>query len=148
MSGPGPTALDTSVLVAALERSHGHHALAARYLQEAYDGTRSLVVAAHALVETFSTLTVLPVAPRISAAKAERLIQETVLPVVAVVVLDADDYAAAIARMASLGLVSGAVYDALHVRAAEKAGADELVTINGRDFLRMPPAAPCRLVVL
>ena len=148
MSAQGPTALDTSVLVAALERSHGHHAVAARYLQEAHDGTRTLVVAAHALAETVSTLTVLPVAPRIPAAMAERLIRESVLPVVMVVVLDGADYAAAIARMAGLGLVNGAVYEALHVQAAEKAGAGELVTINGRDFLRMPPAAPCRLVVL
>ena len=44
--------------------------------------------------------------------------------------------------------MSGAVYDALHVRAAEEAGADELHTFNGRDFRRMPPEPPCRLVVL
>ena len=67
---------------------------------------------------------------------------------VLVAALDADDHAAAIARMAGPGLVGGAVSDALHVRAAEKTGAAALVTINGRYVRRTPPAAPCRLVVL
>ena len=148
MTVPTRTALDTSVLVAALERGHPHHALAVPYLQEAHDGDRTLLVSTHALAETFSTLTVLGVVPRISTAKAERLVQESVLSVAEVVVLDADDYVHVLHRMAGLNLVSGAVYDALHVRAAEKAEADELVTSNGRDFLRMPPEPPCRLVVL
>ena len=50
--------------------------------------------------------------------------------------------------MATLGLLSGAVYDALHVRAAERAKAVELVILNGRDFRRMRPEPPCRLIVL
>ncbi|MEM1118611.1 MAG: VapC toxin family PIN domain ribonuclease, partial [Bacteroidota bacterium] len=112
------------------------------------DGTRQLVVSTHALAETFSTLTALPVTPRILPQKALRLIEESVLAVAEAVALDADDYRAVLSRLADLGLPSGAVYDALHVRAAEKARADELVTFNGRDFRRMPPADPCRLVVL
>lgn len=36
--------------------------------------------------------------------------------------------------------------DALHVVAAEKAGADELLTFNGRDFRRMSPEDPTWLV--
>ncbi len=70
------------------------------------------------------------------------------LPAVETVSLDAADYQAVLARMADLGLVSGAIYDGLHVRAAEKIEADELVTCNGRDFRRMPPEPPTRLVVL
>ena len=148
MSEPTRTALDTSVLVASLETSHAHYPLADPYFEDARRGTRSLFVSAHALAETFSTLTALPVAPRIPPAKALRLIEESVLPFAEVVPLDGDDYRAVLARMADLDLVSGAVYDGLHVRAAEKAGADELVTVNGRDFRRMPPEPPCRLVVL
>lgn len=148
MSQPIRTALDTSVLVASLSVGHPHYSLAELYFEDAREGRRLLLISTHAVAETFSILTTLPVAPRIPPAKALRLIEESVLPAVEVISLDADDYAAAIRRMAGLGLVSGAVYDALHVRAAEKAGADELVTINGRDFRRMPPAPPCRLVVL
>jgi hypothetical protein len=36
----------------------------------------------------------------------------------------------------------------LHVLCAEKASADELRTLNGRDFRRMPPETPTDLVVL
>ena len=63
------TLLDTSVLVAALEAGHPHHAVARPYLQACHDGDRALVIAAHAVAETFATLTVLPVSPR----EAERL---------------------------------------------------------------------------
>ena len=109
-------------------------------------GDANLLVSAHALAETYATLTVLDPAP--GPARTLALLRARVLDVAEVVPLDADDYAAVLDRMAALGLVSGAVYDGLHVRSAEKAGADELVTFNGRDFLRMPPAPPCRLVVL
>ena len=90
----------------------------------------------------------LPVSPRISPREAERLLRESVFEVAEVVTLEAADYEAVVERMAELELVSGAIYDALHVRAAEKARAAELVTFNGRDFRRMPPEPPCRLVVL
>jgi hypothetical protein len=65
-----------------------------------------------------------------------------------IVDLDADDYVAVIGRMTDLGLESGAIYGGLHVRSAEKAEADELLTFNGRDFRRMPPADPTQLVIL
>ncbi len=142
------TLLDTSVLIAALEGGHPHHEAARPYLEEGHGGERALLVSAHALAETFASLTALPVSPRISPAEAARLLQENVLRVAEVVALDAADYRAAIGRMASLDLLSGAIYDALHVRAAEKAGAAELVSFNGRDFRRMPPELPCRLVIL
>ena len=148
MSTPVRTALDTSVLVAALERSHEHHETARPYLRAGRDGDRALVVSTHALAETFAALTATPLVPRVSPAKALRLLDESVLSVAETVALDGDDYRATLARLADLGLTSGAVYDALHVRAAEKAGAEELVTFNGRDFRRMPPEPPCRLVVL
>ena len=147
-TAPVRTALDTSVLVASLETAHPHHPLAEPYFDDAREGRRTLVVSTHAVAETFSALTNLPVTPRISPAQALTLIEESVLSVAEAVPLGADDYRAVLARLADLGLPGGAVYDALHVRAAEKASADELVTFNGRHFRPMPPDPPCRLVVL
>ena len=142
-------AVDTSVLVPALVRDHPHHGRAAPVVRACHgDPDRTLLVSAHALAETYSTLTSLPVKPPIPPARAIEMIQESVLSIAEVVPLDGDDYRAVLDRMAALGLVSGAVYDGLHVRAAEKAGADELHTFNDRDFRRMPPEPPCRLVVL
>ena len=140
---------DSSVLVAALLRSHPHHGRAAPVLDGAAGGTDTLLVAAHALAEAFSSLTALhTLHPQLTPPVVLRLLDEGVLAFAEVVALDAADYRAVLQRMADLGLVSGAVYDGLHVRAAEKAGAEELVTFNGRDFRRMPPVPPCRLVVL
>lgn len=141
-------ALDTSVLVAALVAAHPHHARARPYLDRARSGEVQLSVASHALAEVYATLTVYPGFPKLTPADVQRLLDQDVLAHAQVVALGRDDYAAVLDRLVGLSLVSGAVYDALHVRAAEKAGAGELVTINGRDFLRMPPADPCRLVVL
>jgi predicted nucleic acid-binding protein len=111
-------------------------------------GEVTVAVAAHALAETFATLTALPVSPQVTTLEAERLIREGIVAYVEVVPLGAADYDAVIKRVAGLGLVSGAVYDALHVHAAEKAGCEEIVTFNGRDFRRFPLQPPTRLVVL
>lgn len=139
---------DTSVLVAALVKEHPHHERAFPYLDQAYVGEMEAVVSAHAVAELYSTLTVLKARPKMTPRQVRRIVEDDVLPYVEVVSLDTADYEAVITRMADLGLTSGAVYDGLHVRAAEKVGADELLTCNGRDFRRMPPRDPTRLVVV
>lgn len=138
--------LDTSVIIPSLIREHPHHAAASAVFERALRGEADLLVAAHALAEAYATLTVLQ--PRLTPASVQRLLAEGLLPYVEVVALDGDEYVAVLGRMVARGLVSGAIYDALHVRAAEKAGAHEIVTFNGRDFHRMPPEPPCRVVVL
>lgn len=50
------------------------------------------------------------------------------------------DYRAALARVASLGLRSGAIYDALHVRCAERAGCHRIITSNTADFSTLVPS--------
>ncbi len=46
---------------------------------------------------------------------------------------------ATIDRLAELGMSGGAVYDALIARAAEKSGAERLLTLNASDFERVWP---------
>lgn len=141
-------AFDTSVLVATLSEAHAEHEVARSHLKDAVGGKIQMAVSAHALAETYSTLTVLQVRPRITPEQAWHLIKESVLDIAEVVPLDASDYAAVTERMTRLALVSGAIYDGLHVRAAEKVGADQLLTFNGRDFRRIPLEEPTELVVL
>ncbi|HLA64140.1 MAG TPA: PIN domain-containing protein [Rhodothermales bacterium] len=140
--------LDTSVLVPALVAAHPHHGAAKSTFERIEGGAGTLVLSAHALAEAYATLTALPLTPKISPTVAARLLRADMLAEAEVVALDGADYADTLARVAALGLTSGAIYDALHVRAAEKAGADELVTFNGRDFRRFPPAPPTQLIVL
>lgn len=139
---------DTSVIIAALLVAHPGHAKARPFLVRARAGEIRLAISSHTLAEAYATLTVLPGVPRLKPTDVQKLLENDVIMHADVVSLTSEDYRDVLGRLVSLGLVSGAIYDALHVRAAEKAGADELVTFNGRDFRRMPPKAPCRLVIL
>lgn len=110
--------------------------------------TNAAGVAGHALAELYAVLTMLPVSPRITPEQAQKLIRSTVTSRMEVVVLDADDYQAVIGRLTELGFIGGVVYDALHLRAAEKAGADKLATFNRRDFERLAVGTAIELVFL
>jgi predicted nucleic acid-binding protein len=91
------------------------------------------------IAESYAALTALPLARRIQPAEAARLIEENFLEHLEAIPLSTADYKAAIARVAALGLRSGAIYDALHVRCAERAGCDRILTYNTADFARLAP---------
>ena len=129
---------ETSLLVAALVQSLPQHGRAAKELRRSYAGEFDFCVAAHALAELFAVLTTLPLSPRLMAGEARSLIRRNVLSKAEIVALTGADYEAVIERMLENGLVGGVIYDALHVMAAEKAGAGRLVTLNRRDFERIP----------
>lgn len=141
--------LDTSVLVPALVPALSQHEKTAPHLESAHRGEMTLVVSSHALAECYSSLTALPVSPAVTPGQARRLIEENVAgPAEEIVALGGAEYLRGLQRMTDLGLESGAVYDVLHVLCAEKASADELRTVNGADFRRMPPEGATELVVL
>lgn len=77
--------------------------------------------------------------PRISPAVANQLLAENIKPHAHIVTLTASDYWTVINKMVTLELSSGAIYDALIVKAARKGGADRLLTFNGKDFRRIWP---------
>lgn len=54
--------------------------------------------------------------------------------------LDSMDYRTAIAEVVDNGQTGDKIYDALHLRATIKAGADRLHTSNKRDFSPFSPA--------
>lgn len=58
------------------------------------------------------------------------LITESIFPGWTVVDLTRDDYLKALELVASRGLSSGIIYDALHVTAALKAGCSRIYTYN------------------
>lgn len=141
--------LDTSVLIPAVVPALPQHETAASQLESALHEENSLILSVHALAECYASLTALPVSPGVTPGQARRLIQENIADATEEIVdLDATDYLNVLQRMTDLGLESGAVFDALHVRCAEKASVEELRTFNGKDFRRMPPEPPTELVVL
>ena len=129
---------DTSVLLAALVEAHPLHKRAFAWLKRAKAEEFVLLVSAHTLAELYSNLTG-RARPRISAGEARRLVHENIETVAKIVPLSASDYAATLRRVADLGLTGGIVYDALIARAAQKAGAEKLVTFNADHFRHVWP---------
>lgn len=107
-------AFDTSVAVPYLVRSHAAH----RSVRSRADG-RNPVLTAHSLAETYSVLTRLPGDARLTANDAARLIDANFGVAIAAepaTVLDLP------AVLAPLGIVGGAVYDAMVALAARSHG--------------------------
>jgi len=130
---------DTSVLVAALVASHPHHSRAFPWLRKAKEEEVELLISSHTLAELYAVLSTLPVSPRITPGLAWRLIHESVLSYATVIALSSSDYQSAIKRMSELGISGGTVYDALIAKAAQKAGAERILTFNVADFKRAWP---------
>jgi len=138
---------DTSVLVAAIVEAHPRHAGAATWLKRAKSGEFEFLTASHSLAELYSVLSTLPSKPRISPADAWRLVQENVVASAHLIALAPADYATTLQRVSQLGLSGGVIYDALIACAAEKAGAERLLTLNAADFRRVWPGSESILLV-
>lgn len=116
-------ALDTSVAIPLLVRTHRAHADVVRW----WNG-RELVLSGHAVAETYSVLTRLPGDVRLAPGDAARLLSERFSqplllgPEVARQLPDV---------LSRLGIAGGAVYDALVALAAREHGA-ELATRDAR----------------
>lgn len=115
------------------------HERAFVWLKRAKAGELEMLVASHTIAELYAVLTTLPVRPRITPDTAHRLILENVRKIAKVVALSVSDYEATVERLAELGLPGGAIYDALIVRAGQKAGAERILTLNTADFERAWP---------
>lgn len=130
---------DTSVLVAALLKQHPHHAVAFPYLKAAHEGAIKAHLTTHALAELFATLTALPLKPRLSPTDVQRLFDSSVLSHFTIIPLNAKAYKEAIALTATQHLVSGAIYDALHIIGARSAQCQQLLTLNLKHFKALAP---------
>jgi predicted nucleic acid-binding protein len=107
-------AVDTSVAVPLLVRSHQHHAEVVRW----WDG-QELTLSGHALAETYSVLTRLPGDARLSGEDAARLLDARFTTPLT---LSGQTARTVHATLSSLGIVGGAVYDGLVALAAKEHG--------------------------
>jgi toxin FitB len=108
-------AVDTSVAVPLLVRSHQHHADVVQW----WDG-QELALSGHALAETYSVLTRLPGDARLATEDAARLLDARFT---APLVLSAGHAREVHVTLSRIGLAGGAVYDALVALAAREHGA-------------------------
>ncbi|MEM8902257.1 MAG: PIN domain-containing protein [Actinomycetota bacterium] len=107
-------AVDTSVAVAALDAAHAAHEVCRSAVQR-----HRPALAGHAAFETYSVLTRMPGGQRVDGPTAGELLRR-VFP--EVTVLDDGATGELLTRLGPIGIVGGAVYDALVGEAARAAG--------------------------
>lgn len=131
--------LDTNLLIAAIVETHPHHPKASPWLVKIKNKEADGIVGAHSLAEVYSTLTKLPIHPKISPALAEQLILRNIFPHFEIIKLTKDDYQTVLHILAANNIDGGATYDALICHAAFKSQVDKLYTFNVKHFKRVYP---------
>jgi predicted nucleic acid-binding protein len=128
--------LDTSVLVPVFYGDHAHHAASMEVFTR-FD-RKDICCGAHSLVEVYSTLTRMPGKHRISGDQGMLFIGN-IRERLTVVGLTPDEYFAMLQTNAGIGVVGGAIYDALLAACAIKSGAEILYTWNLRHYSQFGP---------
>jgi predicted nucleic acid-binding protein len=139
---------DTSTLIAGLLRPHEAHHLAHPWLDQVLAGIDTGIISAHSLAELYSTLTRMLLHPKITPTDALDLIRENIVGSFEIIGLTPVDYVAILEDLQSRNLIGGVTYDALIMYVAIKASVDKVITLNGRDFLRLFPQFGGEVVVL
>jgi predicted nucleic acid-binding protein len=130
---------DTPVVVAASVESHPRYAEAFIALKQAADKRHKPCISAHGLAEIFPVLTRAPFSPHVYPTEALQIIEQNVLPHFEVLSISAQEYQEVIRECAMHGWAGGRIYDALHLRFAQKRGCDRIYTLNLRDFRDLAP---------
>ena len=122
---------DTSVLVPLFYRDHVHHGPSQDLFIQFDESTGCC--GAHSLAEVYATLTRMPGKRRISGEQAMLFIGN-IRDRLSIIALNGDECADALQASAALGIVGGAIYDAMLAHCAVKAKADVIYTWNARHY--------------
>src|SRR5882757_1154312 len=125
------TFLDTGILVGAVLKSHPVHEVCLAALEDSAHPFTN----AHALAETFATLTGFYKVPTDAATELTLSLQDSV----AVEALALADYETAIREARSRGVMGGGIYDSLHATFARRKKAVQIVTRNPSHFQHVAP---------
>ena len=125
---------DTSVLVTAAVQAHPHHVQASRVFRRVMSGEDRGFISAHSIAEAYAGLTRVPVQPRIHPVDAARIVNENMLPHFELVMIEREDYLAALQQVAAAGWPGAKIYDALLLGCAAKCNAERIYTFNLADF--------------
>ena len=125
------TFLDTGILVGALLEKHPEH----QQCVAAFEQFDDCFTDAHALGETFATLTGFYKVPAGAAAELTLGLKENLV----VEPLPVADYETAIRQARSRGVMGGGIYDSLHATFARRKRANRIVTRNPSHFSHAAP---------
>lgn len=140
--------LDTTVIVAGLVASHPVHAACFKHIQAAAEHPGSYRCSSHTIAETFRVLVALPLASRITPVVARMALRSSVIPRLDPIAISMKDYDVAMDVVCDSGLGAGAIYDCLHLLAAERVEAKYLVTSNYKHFTQLAKVAKARLRIV
>jgi predicted nucleic acid-binding protein len=125
------TFLDTGIMVGAVLKSHPEHVACLGALE---DSARPFTNA-HAIAETFATLTGFYKVPTDTATELTLSLRDSVM----VEALALADYETAIREARSRGVMGGGIYDSLHATFARRKRAIQIVTRNPSHFEHVAP---------
>ena len=125
------TFLDTGILVGALLEDHPQHAVC----REAIEHLKHPFTNAHAIAETFATLTGFYKVPTAAATELAFSLDEFLR----VEALTLADYQTALREARSRGVMGGGIYDSLHATFARRRKATRIVTRNPSHFQHVAP---------
>jgi predicted nucleic acid-binding protein len=134
--------LDTSVLVPVFYGDDVHHKASLDLFIQF--NRKTGCCGAHSLAEVYSTLTRMPGKHRISSEQA-MLFVGSIRERLSIVALSGDEYAGALEASAALGIVGGAIYDAMLAHCAIKAQAEAIYSWNARQYAQCGPEVTRRL---
>lgn len=122
-------------MVAAVSHWHADHASASQEFKRRLGSGESLVLAAHAMVESYAVLSRLPAPHRLTPSAAWTVLRTSFVEhATRVVSLDDTAYLQMIENCVARGVAGGAMYDAVIVACAVTAGVETIVTFNDRHF--------------
>jgi predicted nucleic acid-binding protein len=127
-------AVDANCMIAAISAWDQRHAEASAEIKVRLARGERMSVAAQALAETYSVLTRLPVAYRMTPVETMRLLEQTFLSYGSIFAMDAPAHVALLRELARRGIGGGRTYDAIIGECARQAGASVLLTFNRRHF--------------
>ncbi len=125
------TFVDTGILVGAVLEKHPEHAQCLAALED----SETPFTDAHALAETFATLTGFYKVPTAAAAELTLGLKSSLT----VEALRLTDYETAIGEARPRGVMGGGIYDSLHATFARRKGAKRIITRNPSHFAHAAP---------
>ena len=125
------TFLDTGIMVGAVLRSHPEHEACLSALED----LERPFTNAHALAETFATLTGFYKVPTEAASELTLGLRDSI----EVEALSSADYETSIREARSRGVMGGGIYDSLHATFARRKKAARIVTRNPTHFQHVAP---------
>ena len=126
---------DTSILIAAFIEDERCHKECAQAVSSTDEG----LIYAHALSECFSILTSGRLTIQLSPRDASKLIEHNIFARMEIITLTAKEQMDTLTDCHRRGVRGGGIFDCLHITAARKAEADQILTLNLRHFLTFAP---------